>query len=385
MIERGQFWVRAKFIDPRTGEKKEVNKRVEAASAHDAAAIRADLMTSAEQASSKTPEVRVTDFAKLWTESKAALVDDYTIDGYTSALENHVLPSLGKYYYSALRPADVQAWVNEKLSEKKKDGTPKYAVKSVNNWFRVFRNMTRDAIVQLDLPRDPTTRITFPDGQQRDGNNALSPEQLSKFLGAMRADYPGNYALAATLAFTGLRFCHASALKWEDIDEEKGIVRIQRKQKVGIVGPVSKRKRAPKELPLPAELAEILREHRSRLLKEQSAGLDEGWVFPSRKGTLRTVGSLVKAWRACCETAGIKERFTIHGLRRTLNDLTRRAGVDAVITKSITGHVTEQMREHYSSVAIDEKRQALAAVVKLVPLPKVEPKVEPAAKTRSAG
>lgn len=299
----------------------------------------------------------------MWTESKAALVDDYTIDGYTSALENHVLPSLGKFYYSALRPADVQAWVNQKLSKKKADGTPKYAVKSVNNWFRVFRNMTRDAIVQLDLPRDPTSRITFPDGQQRDGNNALTPEQLSKFLGAMRADYPGNCALAATLAFTGLRFCHASALKWEDIDEEK---------------------RAPKELPLPVELGEILREHRSRLLKKQAAGLDEGWVFPSGKGTLRTTGSLVKAWRACCDTAGITERFTVHGLRRTLNDLTRRAGVDAVVTKSITGHVTEQMREHYSSVALDEKRQALAAVVKLVPLGQVGPEVGPPAKTRSA-
>ncbi len=58
--------------------------------------------------------------------------------------------------------------------------------------------------------------------------------------------------------------------------------------------------------------------------------------------------------------------------------------VQIVITKSITGHVTEQMREHSSSVALDEKRQALA-VVKLVPLAKVEPEVEPAATTRSGG
>ena len=39
------------------------------------------------------------------------------------------------------------------------------------------------------------------------------------------------------------------------------------------------------------------------------------------------------------------ERFTIHGLRRTFNDLTRRAGVDGVVIKSLTGHVTEKMRE----------------------------------------
>ena len=49
------------------------------------------------------------------------------------------------------------------------------------------------------------------------------------------------------------------------------------------------------------------------------------------------------------------------------NDLARRAGVDAVVTRSITGHVTEQMREHYSSVDLDEKRAAIANVVRLVP------------------
>jgi integrase len=78
---------------------------------------------------------------------------------------------------------------------------------------------------------------------------------------------------------------------------------------------------------------------------------------------------------------GITDRFTIHGLRRTFNDLARRAGVDAVVTKSITGHVTEQMREHYSTVQLDEKRQAVAGVLKLVPLNtrKVGPKVGPGA------
>ena len=54
-------------------------------------------------------------------------------------------------------------------------------------------------------------------------------------------------------------------------------------------------------------------------------------------------------------------------MRRTFNDLARRAGVDAVVTRSITGHVTEQMREHYSSVDLDEKRAAIANVVRLVP------------------
>ena len=45
----------------------------------------------------------------------------------------------------------------------------------------------------------------------------------------------------------------------------------------------------------------------------------------------------------------------------------RRAQVDPVIAKALTGHVTEQMREHYSTVGLDEKRAAVASVLRLLP------------------
>jgi integrase len=83
------------------------------------------------------------------------------------------------------------------------------------------------------------------------------------------------------------RFCHASALRWEDIDEGRAVILVVRKQVRGRVGPVSTKKRAPRELPLAAELAEILRDHRQRLLVEQAPSLDTGWIFPSpRAGKL---------------------------------------------------------------------------------------------------
>ena len=41
-------------------------------------------------------------------------------------------------------------------------------------------------------------------------------------------------------------------------------------------------------------------------------------------------------------------------------------GVDGVVTRSLTGHVTVKMHLHYSSVAMDEKRAAVAAVAELI-------------------
>lgn len=62
------------------------------------------------------------------------------------------------------------------------------------------------------------------------------------------------------------------------------------------------------------------------------------------------------------------QRLTVHGLRRTFNDPARRAGADGIAIRSLAGHVTEKMREHYSTTALDEKRAAVANVLRLVPM-----------------
>ncbi len=171
----------------------------------------------------------------------------------------------------------------------------------------------------------------------------------------------------ATLAFTRLRFCHASALRWEDWDEDKGVLRVGRKHVRGKVGPTTRKKRTPRDYPVEPELTQILRDHRLWLLQDQNPGLAEGWMFPSATGTLRTPNSLDRALALCLAHAKIEKRFTVHGLRYTFTDLTRRAGADAVVRRALTGHVTEAMQRKYSTVGIDEKRAAIAGVFRLVP------------------
>jgi integrase len=117
----------------------------------------------------------------------------------------------------------------------------------------------------------------------------------------------------------------------------------------------------------------------------QPPGFGTGWVFPSRAGTLRCPGSLWKAWQGCLDAIGLEKRFTVHGLRRTFNDLARRAGADGIVIRSLTGHVTEKMREHYSTVALDEKRQTAADVVQLVAAAPAPPSPPPTAKAAAGG
>jgi hypothetical protein len=73
-----------------------------------------------------------------------------------------------------------------------------------------------------------------------------------------------------------------------------------------------------------------------------------------------------RAWARCLEIAGITKRFTLHGLRYTFTDLVRLANVDAVVRRALTGHVTEEMQRHYSTVGMEEKRAAVAGVLRVV-------------------
>ena len=52
-------------------------------------------------------------------------------------------------------------------------------------------------------------------------------------------------------------------------------------------------------------------------------------------------------------------------LRRTYNGLARTGEVNALVTRSVSGHLTEQMQNHYSTVSEAEQREGLARIIAL--------------------
>jgi hypothetical protein len=56
---------------------------------------------------------------------------------------------------------------------------------------------------------------------------------------------------------------------------------------------------------------------------------------------------------------------TARAMRRTFQDLARRAEIDGLVQRTICGHLTEEMTERYSSVAQVEVQAALGKVVSL--------------------
>lgn len=350
-----RYRVTGKVRDPRTGRVKFLERVVTADTENGAVRARLNMIEEVREGRNDAPPSRLSlrDCVTRWLVMKGPTLDERTLGVYTYRL-GLMTARLGDIYADALRIDDIQGWANKALGDK-------YSVHSIRGSLRVFRSMVRD----LGLP-DPSGRVSLPDAPPPK-ENRVTAEQAAAFLAAMKEHERQHYALVAIMLMTGLRHTHASALKWEDVDEGAGVVRIRRKNVLRREGEVSRKKAAPTEIPLVPELQRILREQRELLFVEQHPGLALGLVFPGLdkdgKGAMRwSPTCMLKAWNRCKKLAGITGRFTPHGLRRTFNDLTRRAGMDGLVIRAMTAHSTDEMRRDYSTVGLDEKARAVRAV-----------------------
>src|SRR5690606_38660109 len=124
-----------------------------------------------------------------------------------------------------------------------------------------------------------------------------------RLLAAVQEVAPQWHAMIFTLATTGARWGEASALRWSDIDFDRGSITIAiahcrgevKDTKTGII----------RTVPLTRELAEVLRAHRAQLMREQAPGFSDGWVFPSATGGLSQPNSSYKALNAASKRAGL--------------------------------------------------------------------------------
>lgn len=359
-----QYWIRAKVQDPKTGRTRQVNRLVEAASASAAARMREEMRAS--KAGPEPTRHRLRDYAISWL-ANARNLKASTLDRYTTTIELHVFPVLGDHFLDAITHQDVVAWRDAQAGEPS----------SINARLRVLRGLIRSAVAELALPRDPTQGVKAlreSSATDEDGD-LLTGAELGALLEHVHERWRPLFAL---LAYTAMRVGEATALRWEDIDESANVIRVRRAQWRGQID--TTKTGAKRTVPLTAELASILREHRRVMVAEQTPGLASGWVFPAR--TVRkkrddgvwppvSTSSLRKPLRDALKTAELQGRITTHGLRRTWNNLLRQVAAGEVV-RSITGHVTERMTEHYSHVHQNEKALAATRALSLVQRPASE-------------
>lgn len=379
-VGRNRYRVRAKYTDPRTGRTKELDQIVEARRPEQAAAKREQLREE-KLVAGDTPatRLRLGAFATSWLVAKRPELEISTAERYTEALDLHILPHLGDVFLDKIARLDVLHWRNglAERGHRRREGVG-LSAPTVNGHLRVLRAVLEDAVREGLVPRNVASDVRpLPEAKRtEETSNRLRADELALVLAHLRAAEPAWHAYFLTAALTGARFGEVSALRWEDIDHERGVVHIRRAVKKGRdpktktwirrIGPTKTGEQ--REVAMPPELAEVLREHRRALVEAQAAGLSKGWCFPSpRAGELLWSSALGKPLRRALEAAKVARRVTVHGLRRTFTNLvSQNPAVRPEVVRSLTGHKLEEMRQHYTFAEREEKAAAVAGLVRLI-------------------
>lgn len=296
------------------------------------------------------------DYAKLWFVhvDKTGRKRPHVVDADLHRAERLILPQLGHLYIGDIGKPELSVWMDRLPLLVKDNGEP-YAKATLKSAWRLLATMLRDAELLIGVrntsPDHMRFRVNAPTVRPKD---TLTRDELGALLAASEPESPDIRAMVWLAGTTGMRFGEVTALTWDDVDFDRGLIRITKSQVEGKVFPT--KTSTNRTVPLFGVVADILVEHKA-WLEQQSFNRIEGLVFPSRKGTYRMSSVTRGPLRRCAERAGIDKRVTNQALRRTVNNLIRQTAGE-IAARAITGHATQDMTEHYSDVTLQEKMTA---------------------------
>lgn len=197
-------------------------------------------------------------------------------------------------------------------------------------------------------------------------------EESLKFLHvAKRLRY---YAMYHTALATGLRIGELLALKWSDLDLQKGFLSVRRNLvKVTCGEPIfgePKTKKSRRRVSIDQETIQVLKQHRKIQLEEKikigSAWRENDLVFTSKKGTpLHS-----SYFRAHIKKLALKAKVSllnVHGLRHTHATLLLRQGIHPKIVSERLGHSKVGITlDRYSHLLEDTQQLAVMAIEKVL-------------------
>ena len=255
----------------------------------------------------------------------------------------------------------------------KKVRAGEYAPTTANDWLAVLRVITKAAAKTYRFPNpaadvnDFDTSTWHPYSAEQP--NSLLVAETPLFIAKMRELYPQFFAMVALGFATGLRPSTLRPLRragaTPDINWETGVLQVRRSNTIGEETMESTKTGRHEVLALPPELVNMLKWHVNTQL-ETEAQLESELLFPSVTGGFRARSALDKPFADVTKALMLKKNITPRAMRRTFQDLARAAEIRDVVTRAVSGHATEAMQRHYSTVPQAEVREAIGRVVSLL-------------------
>lgn len=345
---------RAKVSDPRTGQRIKRTFASETA----AAQWRRDMLTAFANGTTPTAtddEPVVTVNAAL--DELLARINDgrtlnrsgdryrpATIRSYEHTAEHYLRPAMGHMRLSDVRRRDVQDFIDQL----RRAGL---SASSVHNKLDVVRVLFRLAIDREYLNETPCTHLRLP-AVRHQRPEVASPEQARALIDALPVD---QRALWATLFFAGLRIGEARALRWQNVDFDADVIRIESGWDEIEGEQDCKTDAGRRAVPLLGELRTHLAAH-----KLATGRGDHDLCFGREPQTPFVRSTVRNHAREAWEQTGL-EPVTPHGARHTCASYLIAAGVGDMELQAVLGHTdvrtTKNVYGHLLPGTLDSVRE----------------------------
>ena len=291
-----------------------------------------------------------------------------TVRNYKNVCKYHIIPYIGQYRLSELKPYTIQALYNRLGREE--DDKKALSPKTIHNVHGVLSKALNQAVWNEMIRSNPTQLTTRP-RKTRKNITTLSDEQIQKFGALVEQD--SYHAILKFILFSGVRESEAIGLTWDCIDFDRGTIRIyhqmlKRTKEAGGYTLASLKNDKERLLTPPPMLLSMLKEQkREQVEQRMKAGPAwRGWnsveeqktglVFTTEFGDHYCPQTVYAHFKKIARQIGA-EKANVHSLRHTYAVLCLQNGDDvkavqsnlghatAAFTLDVYGHVSEKMKQ----------------------------------------
>ncbi len=330
-------------VDMITGQRRQKSQTIRGTKREAERSLR-EILLSLEQGSYVKPnKITLGEWLRQWLKDYVSLnTTDRTQESYTSIIERHLIPSLGKIFITDLQPQQIQSYYADKLNKGRADGKGGLSARSVVYHHRIL-SKALDYAVKMSIAIRNVAKIVQPPRVQRVTMRTLSADEVVRFLDTARAtDY---YVYFATLLYTGLRRGELLALRWRNLNLDNDMLTVvETAYKLGNGDYVIKEPKTAhsrRTVTLPSSLVELFKAYRAdqELLRIQlgiTLSVDD-FVFIRHGGSPINPSAVTLAFRRIIKRAGLRS-LRIHDLRHTHASLMLTAGVHPKVVSERLGH-----------------------------------------------
>lgn len=289
--------------------------------------------------------VQFGDYSQSWL---AGLHDvkPKTRAGYESLLRSRVLPDFAGAKLSGITPEAVRGWVAAMAGE----GLSAARIRQAR---QVLHAVLEQAVADGRLVRNPVDRVKAPTVRPR-RQNFLTAEQVAALADAAEARQPGAGVLLRFLAYSGLRWGEAVALRVGAVSVERRRVRV-RESATEVGGKLifgAPKTHETRVVIVPGFVMD-------RLARRLDGKPPETLVFTAPQGgPLRVSNFRRSVWQPAVAAAGLPADLVPHDLRDTAASLMISAGASIKAVQRALGHASAKMTlDTYGSLFEDDLEQ----------------------------